>query len=407
MRKIFALLILVVASLPYPVNAATMKVTKSLIELPYAKSDQVSDVLLTPVSILLVGTTESPSSTWINGALGGLSDGFITSYSSIGAPMWNLRLGGASDEIATAAAIDSDGSIWVLGASSSPVTATTSPTPAKVLNPDNVIIDPQQLTATPLKRIKIWQVSNTGNLLNSFEFLSENIVNPKKVLISGSNLLIIGNLYEKNLVSGFSTSASKSGTFSPIIKVGSKSTSLNDAIINSDGTITAVGTSGELLMKVKPLSKADAVTLKISSTGVLQQVARATLKSTTRNWSSISTGLLQGGKVTYSNRTEAAITKFSAINKPNWNVRYPAKSSALVASGKNSWASFISSGPIKSVPAWKPKIPTPVVLELGKKGEVLNSYKLSAPAVAIAVNNEIGTVLITDSGVSFGLVVIN
>ncbi len=407
MRKIFALFILVVASLPYPVNAATMKVTKSLIELPYTKSDQVSDVLLTPVSILLVGTTESPSSTWINGALGGLSDGFITSYSSIGAPMWNLRLGGASDEIATAAAIDSDGSIWVLGASSSPVTATASPTPAKVLNPDNVIIDPQQLIATPLKRIKIWQVSNTGNLLNSFEFLSENIVNPKKILISGSNLLVIGNLYEKNLVSGFSTSISKSGTFSPIIKVGGKSTSLNDAIINSDGTITAVGTSGELLMKVKPLSKADAVTLKISSTGALQQVARATLKSTTRNWSSIDSGLLQAGKVSYSNKTEAAITKFSALNKPVWNVRYLSKSTALATASKNSWATFISAGAIKNITAWKPKSSTAVLLELGKKGELLSAYTLAAPAVAITSNNEIGTVVITDSGVSFGLVVVN
>ena len=203
MRKILALLVLVVATLPYPANAATMKATKSLVELPYTKSDQVSDVLLTPVSILLVGTTESPSSTWINGALGGLSDGFISSYSSICAPMWSLRLGGVSDELATAAAIDSDGSIWVLGASSSPATATASPTPAKVLNPDNVVIDPQQPSATPLKRIKVWQVSNTGNLLNSFEFLSENIVNPKKILISEGNLFILGNLYEKNLVQAF------------------------------------------------------------------------------------------------------------------------------------------------------------------------------------------------------------
>ena len=63
MRKILALLVLVVGTLPYPANAATMKATKSLVELPYTKSDQVSDVLLTPVSILLVGTTESPNST--------------------------------------------------------------------------------------------------------------------------------------------------------------------------------------------------------------------------------------------------------------------------------------------------------------------------------------------------------
>jgi hypothetical protein len=191
------------------------------------------------------------------------------------------------------------------------------------------------------------------------------------------------------------------------VKYGSKTTQLSSAIINSDASFTVVGMSGDQLLKTKVLNKLDAITMKVSSSGVLQVVGRATLKSTTRNWSSISTGLLQGGKVTYSNRTEAAITKFSAVNKPIWNVRYSAKSSALVASGKNSWASFISSGPIKSVSAWKPKIPTPVVLELGKKGEVLNSYKLSAPAVAIAVNNEIGTVLITDSGVSFGFTVIN
>ena len=396
MRKISALLVLVVATLPYPANAATMKATKSLVDLPYTKSDQVSDVLLTPVSILLVGTTESPSSTWINGALGGLSDAFITSYSSIGAPMWNLRLGGASDEIATAAVIDNDGSIWVLGASSSPATATASQIPAKVLNPDNVIIDPQQPSATPLKRIKVWQVSNTGNLLNTFEFLSENIVNPKKILISEGNLFIIGNLYEKNLVSGFFTLATKSGSFSPIIKVGNKSTSLSDAIINSDGTITA-----------KPLSKADAVTVKISSTGVLQQVARATLKGTTRNWSSIDSGLLQAGKVTYSNKTEAAVTKFSALGKPIWNVRYLSKSTALATASKNSWATFVSAGAIKNITGWKPKTTAAVVLELGKKGEIVSAYTLVAPAVAISSNNEIGTVVITDSGVSFGLVVVN
>ena len=407
MRKILALLVLVVGTLPYPANAATMKATKSLIELPYTKSDQVSDVLLTPVSILLVGTTESPNSTWINGALGGLSDGFIASYSSIGAPMWNLRLGGVNDEIATSAAIDSDGSIWVLGASSTPTTATASPTPAKVLNPDNVIIDPQQISPTPLTRIKIWQISNTGNLLNSFEFLCENIVNPKKILVSGSNLIIIGNLYEKKLVSGFSILVTKSGSFSPIIKVGSKNTSLNDAIINSDGTLTAVGTSSETLMKVKPLSKADAVTLKISLTGLVQQVARATLKSTTRTWNSIDSGLLQAGKVNYSNKTEAAITKFSALNKPVWNVRFLSKSAALATTGKNSWATFVSAGAIKNITAWKPKSSTAVLLEFGKKGEILSAYTLAAPAVAISSNNEIGTVVITDSGVSFGLVVVN
>jgi len=407
LKRFFLAVIIITFSVFSSANAAVMKNTKPLVELPYTKADQISSVLLTPISIIITGTTESPSSSWINGALAGVSDGFIASYSSLGAPLWNIRLGSNANEIATSAAIDLDGSIWVAGATSALVTPNPTAIPPKALNPDNVILDPTAAVSTPLNRIKIWQISSSGNLLNSFEYIGEDIINPKKLLVTDSNLIILGSIYDKSSVAGFYLSASKSGVFTPIIKFGSKSTQINSAISNKDGSITAVGSSGELLLKVKPLSKVDAVTLKISSAGVLQQVARATLKTTSRSWSSIDAGLLQGGRVTYSNKTEAAITKFSALGKPVWNVRYSAKSSALVANGSNSWATYISSGAIKGVPAWKPKAATPVLIEFGKKGEVISSHTLSAPAVAIAANNEIGTVVITDSGVAFGLVVVN
>lgn len=407
MKRFFLAVIIISFSVFSSANAAVMKNTKPLVELPYTKADQISSVLLTPISIIITGTTESPSSSWINGALAGVSDGFIASYSALGAPLWNTRLGSNANEIATSAAIDLDGSIWIAGATSALVSPNPTAIPPKVLNPDNVILDPTAAVSTPLNRIKIWQISSSGNLLNSFEYIGENIINPKKLLVTDTNLIILGSIYDKSSVAGFYLSASKSGVFTPIIKFGSKSTQINSAISNKDGSITAVGSSGELLLKVKPLSKVDAVTLKISSAGVLQQVARATLKTTSRSWSSIDAGLLQGGRVTYSNKTEAAITKFSALGKPVWNVRYSAKSSALVANGSNSWATYISSGAIKGVPAWKPKAATPVLIEFGKKGEVISSHTLSAPAVAIAANNEIGTVVITDSGVAFGLVVVN
>ena len=407
MKKSFLIVLLIFSLQPLPATAAVMKSTKPIIELPYLKADEVSDISLTPVSVVLTGTTESASSTWISGSLGGLSDGFVVSYSSLGAPLWNLRLGSAANEIATSTAIDIDGSIWVAGAGTAITTPTPSTTQGKALNPDNVVLDPLQPSNTPLNRIKLWQVSSTGNLLNTFEVVSENIIHPKKLLISGPNLIIVGDIYEKSAVKGFYITATKTGVFSPIIKYGIKSTQINSALSSSDGSIIAVGSSGDLLLKTKPISKIDAVTLKISATGLLQQAARATLKSTTRTWSSIDSGLLQGGKVSYSNKTESAITKFSALNKPVWNVRYLSKSTALVTSGKNSWATFISSGLIKGVPTWKPKAATPVLLELGKKGEVITSYTLTAPAVAIASNNEIGTAVITDSGASFGLVLIN
>ena len=407
MKKSFLIVLLIFSLQPLPATAAVMKSTKPIIELPYLKADEVSDISLTPVSIVLTGTTESASSTWISGSLGGLSDGFVVSYSSLGAPLWNLRLGSSANEIATSTAIDIDGSIWVAGAGTAITTPTPSTTQGKALNPDNVVLDPLQPSSTPLNRIKLWQISSTGNLLNTFEVVSENIIHPKKLLISGPNLIIVGDIYEKSAVKGFYITASKTGVFSPIIKYGIKSTQINSALSSSDGSIIAVGSSGDLLLKTKPISKIDAVTLKISATGLLQQAARATLKTTTRTWSSIDSGLLQGGKVSYSNKTESAITKFSALNKPVWNVRYLSKSTALVTSGKNSWATFISSGLIKGIPTWKPKAATPVLLELGKKGEVITSYTLTAPAVAIASNNEIGTAVITDSGASFGLVLIN
>ena len=90
-----------------------------------------------------------------------------------------------------------------------------------------------------------------------------------------------------------------------------------------------------------------------------------------------------------------------------WNVRYLSRSTALVAAGKNSWATFVSSGAIKGISTWKPKNPTPVALELGKKGELINAYTIAAPAVVIDTSTDIGTVLVTDSGKSFGLLLIN
>ena len=69
MKKVLAVLISVSLFSIAPVNAASMKSSKALVELPYTKSDQVSDVVLTPVSVILIGTTESPGSLILNSLL--------------------------------------------------------------------------------------------------------------------------------------------------------------------------------------------------------------------------------------------------------------------------------------------------------------------------------------------------
>lgn len=407
MRFKISLLIICSFLLQPTAIAASFTEVKSKVDLAYTGNEQLSDLLLSKSNILVIGTTEAATSTWIAGTLGGASDGFISSFSNAGAPLWSLRLGGTSNEIATSAAVDADGSIWVIGASNLVVNKTPNPTPSKLLNPDNVEISPATPTNTSLTKLNLWQVSSNGQLLNSFETQTVGVVNPQKILVTQTGVSVFGSFYEKSTVKGFFTTISKTGAFAPVIKYGVKQTQLTDAIQNSDGSYSVVGKSADLLLKVKPLSKGDAISLKLSAKGVLQQVARATLKSTTRSWESISAGLLQGGSVKYASKSEAAVTKFSALGKPTWNNRYLANSAALVATGSNSWATFVSSGVIAGVSSWKPKTPTSIVLELGKKGEVISASAISGLPVAIARNNEIGTVVITDSGTSFGIVLIN
>ena len=226
MKRAF-LVIFIVFSLPISTaDAAVMKSTKSVIDLPYIKSDEISDTALTPNNIILTGTTESPNSSWINGPLGGLSDAFIASYSPSGSQIWNLRLGSITNEIATSLLVDVDGSIWIVGAGTSIITPTPAATVGNVLNPDNVAIEALQSRNSPLNRIKLWQVSSSGSLLNAFEYISEDIINPKKILSTGNNLIIIGDCYEKSTVKGFYLSVTKTGVFSPIIKYGIKSTQI-------------------------------------------------------------------------------------------------------------------------------------------------------------------------------------
>ena len=407
MKKVLSISLILLLVFPNTAAAVSIKSAKTLFELPYLANDQVREVLVKNNNIFLAGTTESISSIWIPGQLNGLSDGFVTSYSTSGVQNWSVRLGSEGNEIATALTADQDGSIWVVGASNTYSSQATPVNPPNVLNPDNVPITPAPQTPTPINKIKIWQVSSNGVIINSFEYSTDAVVLPNKIFVANGNLVLFGNIYEKSLTKGFYISLSKTGVFSEILKIGSKFTQINSAIINKDSSFTAVGSSSDKILKAKPIGKADAITLRISDLGLVQQVARATLKSTSRSWDSIDSGLFQGGRVSYSKRSEAAITKFSALRKPVWNVRYLSRSSALVAVGKNSWASFVSTGVIKGIPKWKPKVATPVVLEFGKKGEIISSYTLSAPAVAIDTDSEIGTVLITDSGKSFGLVLIN
>ena len=94
LRVLFAVIFAIL--LQSNATAAPIAEVKSKFELTYSGNEQVSDVLLNKTSISLIGTTEAATSTWISGNLAGGSDGFVTTFSNTGLPLWNLRLGGLS-----------------------------------------------------------------------------------------------------------------------------------------------------------------------------------------------------------------------------------------------------------------------------------------------------------------------
>jgi hypothetical protein len=163
LKSKFLICLLLIFSIQPNASAATVVEAKAKVDLAYTGNEQVSDLLLTPTSISLIGTTENATSSWISGNLNGKSDGFISTFSNTGTPLWNLRLGAANSEIATSAAVDSDGSIWIVGASAQAVNKTPVPTPTKVLNPDNVVIEQLPSSATALNKLNLWQSVHLAN----------------------------------------------------------------------------------------------------------------------------------------------------------------------------------------------------------------------------------------------------
>jgi len=143
--------------------------------------DQVSALLSDANGFIAVGTVEGAPGDWLpNPALGG-TDGFLTHFSFAGLPTWTMRLGSASDEIATAATIAKSGEIWVVGASA---------------------------TQNELTSLTVWEISAVGALLNTFQLQTPSIIYPHSIAESGAGFTITGD--------DFTTAISASGTFAPL-----------------------------------------------------------------------------------------------------------------------------------------------------------------------------------------------
>jgi len=196
-------------------NAATKSILVTPLATSFALSlsggDQLSDVLTNSSGTFLIGTIETSTSTLVTSpAIGGSSDGFISSFSYTGQQLWSLRLGTPLDDVATAGYIDSLGNIWVAGATAIP-TPQVAPTPLapNTVNPSQIQVAPATPPTSGLKRLVVWEISQSGSLLNTYTTDSADVLLPSAITLNLKKITVSG-------VSNSSSANSFESTISPI-----------------------------------------------------------------------------------------------------------------------------------------------------------------------------------------------
>jgi hypothetical protein len=196
-------------------NAATKSILVTPLATSFALSlsggDQLSDVLTNSSGTFLIGTIETSTSTLVTSpAIGGSSDGFISSFSYTGQQLWSLRLGTPLDDVATAGYIDSLGNIWVAGATAIP-TPQVAPTPLapNTVNPSQIQVAPATPPTSGLKRLVVWEISQSGSLLNTYTADSTDVLLPSAITLNLKKITVSG-------VSNGSSANSFESTISPI-----------------------------------------------------------------------------------------------------------------------------------------------------------------------------------------------
>ena len=162
----------VTAATKAPVVPVVLTTLNPVISANFSGGDQVSQLLSSPAGFFLLGTVESTTFPLVVGTPIGGSDGFITALNPQGTKLWDLRLGTAGDDVATAGYVDSSGDIWVTGSSAVLIAGSAS--------------------APELNRLTVWEVSSTGTLLNTFSKDLANVDIPTSIAPKGVNYLIQG-----------------------------------------------------------------------------------------------------------------------------------------------------------------------------------------------------------------------
>jgi len=358
-------------------------------------------IAVKPMQLLTtIGTPEEVSGAVVSGksiiVFGSkASKAYARAIDATGKELWNLPLDQSAASIATAAAVDIAGDIWIAGATPMAM-GLTPPTTATPLNPDNAVIPPNVFVGD-LHAVTIWKISAAGSLILTNTLPTSYVLFPTAIAVDKSGASVVGIMATEKGNAGFLANTDNAGVFSKLLQIGTVSTTAESVVRHSDGTFTVTGSSSETLAGKKVAGITDGVLVKVSKTLKITSVVRSSVAKGKRNWNSASNSLLLSGEVTSAGKTETAVTKFSNTFAPTWTYRFTSTGPAVSGSANQTF--FISTGAITQL-IWSPKAPTPLLLTFDSKGLITaaNSAPTGQGEVLSVLNSkELGVLALTSS----------
>jgi hypothetical protein len=389
-KRFIAFVVLVSLVITPVSHAAPKKISVKPLQLltTIGTPEEVSGAAVSGKSIIVYGTKASKA--------------YARAIDSTGKELWNLSLDQSAASIATAAAVDSAGDIWITGATPL-ATGLIAPSPtATPFDPDKAVIPPATFIGD-LQAIALWKVSATGSLLFTYTLPTSSVLFPTAISVDKSGTSIVGIVATDKGNAGFLVNVDPVGVFSKLLQIGINSTTSDAIVRHSDGSFTVVGSSSETLAGKKVAGITDGILVKVSKTLKITSVVRSSIAKGKRIWNSASSSLLLAGEVTASNKTETAVTKFSTSFVPTWTYRFASTGPALSASSTQ--ALFISTGAVSQL-NWNPKTPTPLLLTFDSKGVITaaNSGPTGQKEVLGLLNSkELGVLTLTSSAESVSI----
>ena len=390
MKRFFIFFLLVSLLITPVAHSAPKKISVKPMQLltTIGTPDEVSGAVVSGKSIIVFGTKASKA--------------YARAIDVTGKELWNLSLDQSAASIATAAAVDSAGDIWITGATPLALGLVTPTPTATPINPDSAVVPPSTKVGD-LQAVTIWKVSSTGTVLFTNTLPTSFVLFPTAIAVDKNGASVVGIVANSKGNAGFLANIDSAGVFSKLLQIGASSTTADAVVRHPDGSVTVAGSSSEILAGKKVAGVTDGILVKVSKTLKITSVVRSSVAKGKRIWNSASTSLLLAGEVVAAGKTESAVTKFSLSFVPSWTYRFASTGPTLSASSTQAF--FISTGAIAQL-NWNPKTPTPLLLTFDSKGVITAAD--SGPVgqkevLGLIISKEIGVLALTLSAESVSI----